>query len=119
MTTNPFPGTVKVKQGERGVVFHPETWMRHQMHRINLVVRISAPSGHEVEITSGVEGRHSSDPWSKHYIGWALDYGIKKLTSKEIDRWVDLIEKNLGPEYYVELEGNHIHIHYIFKGDNR
>ena len=105
--------TVKVKRGERGVVFHPETWYRPEMHRINLVVRLTAPNWHEVEITSGAEGNHSNDPWSKHYTGWALDYGIHGLTEEDIINWVDQIKMALGDKYYVLLEGNHIHTHVV------
>jgi len=106
-------GTVQIKRGTRGVVFHPETWYRSEMHRLNLVVKETAPEGYDPVITSGCEGRHSDDPWSKHYTGWALDYGIHGLTEEDIINWVDQIKVALGDKYYVLLEGNHIHTHVV------
>ena len=107
---NPFTGTVNVKDN---VVFHPLTFTRPEMIRILLVAKITSAPAYNPTITSGVEGRHSSDPWSKHYTGWALDFRINDLAKSDVTRWVEQLKVKLGAGYFVLLESNHIHIHYI------
>jgi len=104
---NPTSSQIDVKPG---VVFHPATWHTQEMWRIVFVVKMTAPPYYTPTITSGVEGRHSSR--SYHYVGGALDWRIRDFAASELNRWVREITKKLGPDYYVELESTHIHIHY-------
>jgi len=93
------------------VVFHPETWKNPAMWQIIQAVVETSPSGYTPTITSGVEGRHSVNPWSKHYTGEAIDFRIRDFTGSP-QLWAEAIEKKLGDEYFVLLELTHLHIHW-------
>lgn len=78
-----------------------------------VLVALYVYSGHEseLEITSGVEGQHS--PASLHYVGYALDFGIRNLP-EGVDP-VDVageIRDRLTGEYDVVLEATHIHVEF-------
>ena len=71
-------------------------------------------AGHEAIITSGDEGTHS--PSSLHYAGQAVDIALpgthgmaQKATAAEV---VSKLRKELGPNYDVVLERDHIHVEY-------
>ena len=94
------------------VVLHHETFRRPEMFTLVIVARMTCPAEYTPTITSGAEGRHSANPWSKHYTGWALDFRIRDLTEKEVNRWVFMLTEKLGIKYLVLLEPTHIHVHY-------
>ena len=104
---NPVSPMIRTKAG---VVYHPDTWKIPEMWVIPFVVKMTAPPNYTPTITSGVEGRHSSN--SKHYIGKALDFRIRDFPALGLNRWVNEIKKKLGKDYFVLLEKNHIHIHW-------
>lgn len=66
-----------------------------------------------VTITACKDGKHMDG--SKHYIGQAVDlrlpswYGLSAEADKVVHK---LLKANLGNEYDVVLEGNHIHVEY-------
>lgn len=66
-----------------------------------------------VTITACKDGKHMEG--SKHYVGQAVDlrlpswYGLSVEADKTVHR---LLQANLGNEYDVVLEGNHIHVEY-------
>jgi len=104
---NPMACQIHVKPS---VVFHPATWHTPGMWRIVFAVKMTAPPDYTPTITSGVEGRHYAH--SYHYRGMALDFRTRDFVQSGLNRWVHEITKKLGPDYYVLLEQNHIHIHW-------
>lgn len=64
----------------------------------------------ELVITSGCEGSHMKG--SLHYIGEALDFRTRDLTFAEQVLWRDRCVQELGPDYDVVLEKDHLHIEY-------
>ena len=71
-------------------------------------------AGHEAVITSTTEGTHS--PGSLHYVGQAVDAAlpgthgmVRKATATEV---LSELRKELGPDYDVVLERDHIHVEY-------
>jgi len=67
-------------------------------------------------ITSGIEGKHSER--SDHWKGLALDFRTwNDLSGKQLSSFVKKslkseLERLLGDEFYVLMEGNHLHISY-------
>jgi hypothetical protein len=67
--------------------------------------------GYEMEITSTTDGIHS--PGSLHPYGYAIDIGIKVLTSEQLIIILKQLEGLLNADGYdVILEKDHIHIEY-------
>lgn len=67
--------------------------------------------GHELVITSGLDGTHT--PRSMHPFGYALDLRTNYFDSDETRRLVASdLQKKLGENYRVQFEGDHIHVHY-------
>jgi len=62
-------------------------------------------TGFEAVISSTYEGSHSAS--SLHYANLAVDF---RLPGKKITELVDRLKADLGPNYDVVLEKNHIHI---------
>ena len=73
--------------------------------------------GVEFVITSGVEGRHKSG--SKHYDGLAIDMRSREFNGgsmgAECAVFCEELRRDLGLDYDVVQEGNHIHIEYDTK----
>lgn len=67
-------------------------------------------------ITSGIEGTHSVT--SDHWAGRALDFRTwRDMTGVQMDSTLKRslrieLERLLGDEYFVLMEGNHLHISY-------
>ena len=74
-----------------------------------------AKRGTEVVITSGNDGSHSEK--SKHYAGMALDVRTRTLPDPEISGPLiaKILTDNLGRDFYVLFEGDHIHVQYAPK----
>lgn len=62
--------------------------------------------GAELVITAGTDGKHMDG--SLHYKGRALDFRTWNLNGREKEVVEDL-KKELGSDYDVVLEGDHIH----------
>lgn len=63
---------------------------------------------YDCTITSCTEGKHKRA--SAHYSGRAIDIRTRHIPESE---WADLVEalrENLGPEFDVILEADHIHV---------
>lgn len=74
---------------------------------ILVAIPIFGKYGSPTVITSLVDGIHS--PTSRHYVGLAVDFRIWYIENHEQDVAQELI-KALGPDYYVRLEEDHIHV---------
>lgn len=72
-------------------------------------------------ITSALDGKHSKN--SRHYVGMALDFRIRHLSSGEdytitqedldiAKNIVEELKENLGDSYFVLLEKTHIHVQF-------
>ena len=66
--------------------------------------------GKEAVTTSILDGKHSKG--SKHYDGNAFDLRIYIYTKEQVNDYVELLKNELGPDYDVVLEDDHIHIEY-------
>lgn len=66
--------------------------------------------GKEIVVTSLLDGIHSKN--SFHYTGLAFDIRTWIYKSKQIPGFVSKIKEQLGKNYDVILEEDHIHIEY-------
>ncbi|WP_346856591.1 hypothetical protein [uncultured Draconibacterium sp.] len=67
-------------------------------------------AGKEAVVTSILDGKHSKE--SKHYDGNAFDLRTYIYTTEQINDLIELLRNELGRDYDVVLEGDHIHIEY-------
>lgn len=67
-------------------------------------------SAKEIVITSILDGKHGYN--SKHYVGDAIDIRTYIYTTAEIKDIMKLLKIELGEEYDVVQENNHIHIEF-------
>ena len=74
---------------------------------LNKVGSIYYKYDEEMIITSTYEGNHSDG--SLHYANEAYDIRLPKYKRVEIKQEID---RDLGKQFYVKLEANHIHIGY-------
>jgi hypothetical protein len=66
--------------------------------------------GYEMVVTSCVEGQHSRG--SIHYVGMAFDLRISHLRPESVPIIVAKIKEQLGGDFDVVLESDHIHCEY-------
>jgi hypothetical protein len=67
--------------------------------------------GAELVVTSAADSRHR--PGSLHYVGLAVDIRTNNLPSEAVAKALAKeIGENLGPEYDVLYEEDHIHVEY-------
>jgi hypothetical protein len=64
----------------------------------------------EMVLTSIVDGKHSHG--SLHYIGYAADIRIWAIESKGLAEFTEGLAEELGSEFDVVLEKDHIHIEF-------
>ena len=64
----------------------------------------------EIVITSVLDGKHGKN--SLHYSGNAFDIRTWIYTTKELIYFVEDLTRELGKDYDVVLESDHIHIEY-------
>lgn len=66
----------------------------------------------ELVITSGFDGHHASN--SKHYVGNAVDIRTHNLPNPKVDGQAiaNRLDGDLGRDFDVLFEGDHIHIEY-------
>lgn len=62
----------------------------------------------ELVVTSGIEGTHHLT--SSHYEGRAVDLRLPHGTQAGHKEFYEDLQVELGDEYYVEQEGDHIHV---------
>lgn len=70
---------------------------------------ILAQYGSDLVITSAKDGKHSAK--SLHYEGKAIDIRIWKIANRA-QQVIAEMKAQLGPEYDVVLEDDHIHLEY-------
>lgn len=88
-----------------------ENVSRLMFHAINLVDKIYEKYGYRTVVTSITDGKHSIG--SLHYKGFAVDFRTYHIPSYEQQQAIAKeIDKILGENFDVVLEGNHIHIEY-------
>lgn len=63
--------------------------------------------GAELVLTAGIDGAHTEG--SFHYSGCAVDFRTNNLKPGEPETVLKLLQARLGPDYFVQLEGDHIH----------
>lgn len=69
--------------------------------------------GKQSVVTSALDGTHSAG--SAHYFGYALDYRIWHVGKDVAKKIAEEMQVQLGGNYYVLLEHNHIHVQLISK----
>lgn len=75
--------------------------------------------GQEPVITAGTESTNDNkfihSAGSYHPFGFALDFRTRYFTKDVIDEIVETLKINLGSEYDVIYEGNHLHIEFNYQ----
>lgn len=66
--------------------------------------------GYELTITAGTDGQHGVH--SLHYTGLALDCRTRDVEAAQVPRLQREIAQELGKDYDVVLESDHIHVEY-------
>lgn len=66
--------------------------------------------GHELVITSALDGTHSAG--SYHYFGYALDLRNRYFNTIQKKEVVRMLKDALGPDYTVIGEHTHVHVQY-------
>jgi hypothetical protein len=79
------------------------------LYAIDICTRIFASHNKSLVITSAKDGRHAN--FSLHYKGFAIDIRIWDI-KHEIVAYCQEIGRELGKNYQVINEGDHIHIEY-------
>lgn len=69
-----------------------------------------AGAGHEATITSGKDGVHMTT--SLHYAGLAVDVRTRDLSASQIEAVRAALARELGSNFDVVVESDHIHIEY-------
>jgi hypothetical protein len=72
--------------------------------------RVWEEAGHDLMITSGIEGRHMAG--SLHYVGAAVDLRTNDLHADDVTKLVARVRECLGEEYDVVVEADHLHIEF-------
>ena len=67
-------------------------------------------TGKEIVITSVFDGVHSKD--SLHYSGNAFDLRVWIYQEEEIKKLTSMLKSELGNNFDVVFEGDHIHVEY-------
>ena len=93
-----------------GVTVHSASLKRYQVINILSVADQVAPKGYDLTVTSGCDGRHTTN--SAHYTGKAFDLRTRDLEPNIAKKWCDRIRDALGSQYFVLLESDHIHIQF-------
>jgi len=97
---------MKLKRGVRIHGIRPEIVLALQVAE-----KVYDQYGYVMTITSVIDSKHSTA--SLHYVGAAVDLRIRNLSSKSIAQSiVNEIKTNLGDDFDVVLESNHIHIEF-------
>lgn len=77
---------------------------------LGIAQNVYASFGQPFTITSLTEGVHVID--SKHYSGQAADLRTNGIDPSLVPQIAQQLQAQLGPSYYVLLEGDHIHMQY-------
>lgn len=66
--------------------------------------------GHELVVTCGLDGAHSSG--SLHYYGLAVDLRSRYFNTVQVTKIVSELANSLGPDFDVIRHKSHIHVEY-------
>jgi len=66
--------------------------------------------GRELVITSALDGTHSAG--SLHYYGYAVDLRTRYFDKPTVKKVQAELASELGSDYDVVIEGNHMHVEY-------
>lgn len=75
-----------------------------------VVERCYAEMGFHCVITAGNDGSHSET--SEHYAGRALDFRTREVQDDKVHMLASQIQLDLGADFGVLLEADHLHVHY-------
>lgn len=104
---------MKLKEGVDCKGVNPKVW--EALWKVDVIY---LKYGNELVITSLKEGKHSKKR-SSHYRGDAADTRIWYFNTDILLDVVNEIKNELGDDFVVVLESNHIHIHWspIYHGN--
>ena len=75
-----------------------------------IVESIFQKYGSDIVITSGTEPEANHKEKSRHWTGDALDFRIWYVEEELLPNLAEDCQDALGPDYYVRLESDHLHI---------
>lgn len=84
------------------------------VHALAIACSIWDTHHRELVITSGIDGKHLQT--SLHYDGLALDFRDRDFPETIKIKVVRELKEQLGPDYDVILESDHVHVEYQPKG---
>lgn len=79
-------------------------------HVLKVAESIYSKHGQQLTVTSALDGEHSCG--SLHYYGYALDFRTRFWDKIEAEQVTTELRNELGQDYFVLFEGDHIHVHY-------
>lgn len=95
---------------KKGVVFSKDLMHPNLMDSISKVRFLYEAMGQPMTITSARDERHSAK--SLHWKGMAIDTRTRDLTAAQQTQLRKSIAEELGADFDVVLESDHIHIEY-------
>lgn len=90
-----------------GAILGSEPAMEHARR---IIAQIWARHGFRLTVTSGLDGSHSAQ--SKHYLGLAEDYRTRDVPRIVVAQMAAEIRADLGSDYDVVVESDHLHVEY-------
>jgi hypothetical protein len=81
-----------------------------------IVVEVWNRYGYSVTVTSGNESTAAHRANSLHYVGLAEDYRTHDVAPSKLADMVSDVRRELGRDYDVVLESDHLHIEFDPKG---
>jgi uncharacterized protein YcbK (DUF882 family) len=101
---------MRLKQGVKINCIKPQ-----MVIALNIIEKVWESLGIELVVTSVCDSVHSKN--SLHYVGFAADIRIRDFKTKEkLNLAIKNIKRNIGKQFDVILESDHIHIEYQPKG---
>ena len=79
------------------------TGIEHTVDRVTNEI-----AGRDATVTYTTNDGHLQN--SRHYIGEAIDLRTWGMTPQQVRQYRNSLQRNLGPDYRVIEEGNHIHV---------
>lgn len=91
-----------------GDVVHPR--IMKALRVVDFYHKLYASNDQEAEIVHVMDGKHHKG--SRHYVGLAADIRIWYIPAGRLKEFVEFIQKQLGMDYDVILEKDHIHLEF-------
>lgn len=91
--------------------------VRYEIQRARAIIAaIWLAHGYTLTVTSGTDSTHKAD--SLHYAGLAEDYRTRDVAPSDLVIMVNEVRAQLGSDYDVIVESDHLHVEYDPGGVN-